>query len=227
MNVKTESLTQAISDLRTIRRAVEQSGGVNAKTTKRSIIAKLFLHSAVAVAVTVLITGEVSGDATTNILLTSASDIYVRAIGLMNLFWLTVCFGVLAYAVSWIGARSEDEDYSVYLTKNFPYLDNFALISDLAIKYAAVALVIISAHPEYVAPLLMLFVGDYLFSGRIFVLPAPVAMTLGAGCFAAALTQYLCNSPAIIWPLTIAAIVVCASTAQLVANFRYVAASDA
>ena len=220
MSVETEDLRQAMDDLRMIRRAVELTSGESAKTSKRAVSPIIFLHVALLAAVLVLFFGEAASGATTGALLASATDVQLRTLGLLNLFWLTICFAVLFYAIAWFGARAEDEDFTVYLAKNFSYLKNLSQLSDLAVKFSAIALVIVAAHPQFVAPLLTLFLGDYLFSGRLFVLPPKLAIISGAVCFCAAIAQFICRSPSAIYPLGFAAALLCVSLLQLTAKYK-------
>jgi hypothetical protein len=75
-------------------------------------------------------------------------------------------------------------------------------------------------HPEWVAALLTLFIGDYLIQGRFFVLPLRAGLAVGVATFGLALLQMSVGSGSLVWPLLIFAGVCAASTLWLFLRHR-------
>lgn len=104
-------------------------------------------------------------------------------------FWLTGIVTAVTlvgtfffYGLVWREARRQSESFEQYVARYFGYLRNLSFLSDLFIKFTGVSLVILAGRPDWVAPLLCIFTGDYLVQGRFFVLPIKVALGLGLFC---------------------------------------------
>jgi hypothetical protein len=98
-------------------------------------------------------------------------------VGALGIFLATMSVGL--YAILWVGARKDGEQLSEYVARNFRTLSAMSFLSDLAIKFSGLAISIMAQHPEWVAPLLLLFTADYLFQGRFFVLSLGSSLVLG------------------------------------------------
>jgi hypothetical protein len=88
-----------------------------------------------------------------------------------------------------------------YLVRNFQYLRNLSLVSDLVVKFIPLSLLVLGGHSEWVAALLSLYIADYLVQGRFFSLPTRAALLLGVVSVMAAGAQYLTHSVQLLWPL--------------------------
>jgi hypothetical protein len=106
-----------------------------------------------------------------------------------------------------------------YITRNFKYVKNLSLISDLLMKFITLSLLLLAGKAEWMAPVLMAFTGDYLLQGRFFTLPTQISAVLGIGCLASALTQFASSSHELLIPLGVFAFITSISMARL--SIRY------
>jgi len=67
---------------------------------------------------------------------------------------------------------------NAYIVRNFIYIKNLSLISDLLMKFIALSLAILAGKPEWIAPLLAAFTGDYLLQNRFFTLPTVAGISV-------------------------------------------------
>ena len=86
------------------------------------------------------------------------------------------------YVLVFRASRRAQEDFPRFVSRNFAYLKNLSLLSDLLVKVAALAVVIHLGQPRWLAPLLVLFVGDFLLQGRFFALPLRPSLGVGLLC---------------------------------------------
>ena len=84
----------------------------------------------------------------------------------------------MLYFIIWCTARIEGESFESFAGRNFSYLSFLGFLSDLFVKFCAVSLVILAGRADWVAPLLMIFLSDYLIQGRFFVLPVRLGLLL-------------------------------------------------
>jgi hypothetical protein len=103
----------------------------------------------------------------------------------------------------WRVARREGENLSSYVERNFAYLRVLSFGSDLFLKFIATAAVILAGRGDWVAPLLMIFTGDYLLQGRVFILPLRGALVFGLGCFVLGVVQLLWLEGSLVYPLSV------------------------
>ena len=127
---------------------------------------------------------------------------------------------ILLYLVIWRAARNSREEFNAYIVRNFRYARLLSYLSDLLLKFAAVALVMLAGHPDWIPPLLLAFTGDYLVQGRLFTLPTRSAVTLGAICIAIGLCQFLAGIHTLLLPLTVFTAVAAISTGRLMRLHR-------
>jgi len=106
-----------------------------------------------------------------------------------------------AYFIVWRSARRADQPFHDYIARNFRYLRLLSFAGDLFVKFAVLSLVIWHGNPEWMIPLLVLFVGDYLIQGRFFQVPFPAALLLGLACFATAAGLFLSETDRFEWAL--------------------------
>jgi hypothetical protein len=202
-------LQQAVNDLALVRRAIDRASFERGEATERSrrwVSSANFMLQLTAL---LLSLGLLLFDAFTHLLtdplLESAH--WSREGQLYLLVQTGASLPLLvgsAYLIVWLAARRTDEPWADYVARNFQYLRNLSLIGDLFVKFVVLALLVEARHPEWIAALLTLYLGDYLVQGRFFVLPLRLGLTLGLTAMGLALSQLWLGSASLVWPLAIA-----------------------
>ncbi len=171
-----------------------------------------------------LLVAEVATDGLyTRTLMLSAWDPGLRFASIvLPAVMLAVLVGVLYFVVA-RAARRDDRAFDGFVARNFAYLRNLSLLSDLAVKFAGLALVIHVGHPRWTGPLLLLYTADYLVQGRLFTLPVRAGLVVGAACLLGAVAQALTPDASLAWPLVAFVVVSAASLGHLIRWHRRVA----
>jgi hypothetical protein len=112
-----------------------------------------------------------------------------------------ICIGVIAAVVVVFvaafylsvrhAARKEGEEFASYVSRNFVYLQNLSFLSDLLLKFIVIALILVARRPDWVASVLLMFAGDYLIQGRLFILPLRASLYLGIVCILGGVVQLI------------------------------------
>ncbi len=189
-----DELRSLIRDLKSIRQAVDEAG-IN-QMPRGAMHSRFRLHFALHLTAAVLVLSLILADCVlrigpTQFLIQTHFHFPLRfgAIGIIGLLLIILC-GVL-YAALAVMAKREGETLEDYLARNLPYLMTVSFLSDLFVKFSAVSLLILAGRPDWVAPMFLIFIGDYLFQGRFFVLPLRVAWILGAASLIVGVLQCL------------------------------------
>ncbi len=140
-------------------------------------------------------------------------DLRLAGIGIVALMLLGMITAL--YFVLWRAARHNGEEFGAYIARNFRYARHVSYLSDLLMKFVAVALVLLAGQSQWVAPLLMAFTGDYLLQGRLFTLPTKAAVALGVVCIGGALLQFLSHSDSLLIPLAVFSVISAFSVGRL------------
>lgn len=213
---------QAIADVALLRRVLHQ---IEQKRTDQepaglfgtTLNANMLLQSgALCVALTLAIV-ELFSDSVISkamILGNESLDLRLAGIGIVALMLLGMITAL--YFVLWRAARHNGEEFGTYIARNFRYARHVSYLSDLLMKFVAVALVLLASQSQWVAPLLMAFTGDYLLQGRLFTLPTKVAVTLGVVCIGGALLQFLSHSDSLLTPLAVFSVISAFSVGRLI-----------
>lgn len=201
MEIKQQEIHQAISDLALIRRAIA-GGGSETGSPPRPLLWLIHLGLLGLSGVLLLIEFSDSYSLTQSFLY-SASDRQYRLLGIANLAFILILLVGGFYFALWHAASREEEGLDEYVRRNFSYLKGLSFLSDLFVKFAAIALVILALRPEWVAPLLLLFTGDYLIKGVFFAFPVRIGILLGLLCFGAALLQFNAGVGDVSYPLMV------------------------
>ena len=215
-----DSIQEAVNDLATIRRAIErtgQRGSDSIPVNRFAIDANLIFQGLCLVVTLALIAFElVSNRSMSTIMMLSAQDRELGILGLAQVGIALPAFTMCIYFVVWRASRHSDQSFSDYLVRNFQYLRNLSFVSDLLVKFIPLSLLVLGSHPEWIPPVLTLYVGDYLIQGRFFNLPVKAALSCGVLCLVAAAIQYLAHSNELLWPLAIFAATTAFSVSFLV-----------
>ncbi|MGZ6398913.1 MAG: hypothetical protein ACXWQ0_15265 [Bdellovibrio sp.] len=199
-----EVIQKAVSDLALIRRAIEISDRNEKRTdsARFTVSANLMIQIFCLFIAVSMITFEMLSDrALSVVMLSSITD---KDLGLWGLTQVAVSLPIIImciYFIAFRAARLSKQNFNDYLTTNFQYLRNTSLVSDLFTKFIPLSLLVLAGHSEWVAPILSLYIADYLIQGRYFNLPIRISFILGLLSVLAGIAQYVFNSAQLIWPL--------------------------
>lgn len=209
---------KALADIALIRRTLDQSeqDPLDARLVGVTLEANLVLQAVAFVSALLLVALEIlSGNTITHTLMTGGQIDEFRRFGIGMMGFILVGLLVALYFVLWRAALYNGENVSAYIARNFRYVKNLSLISDLLMKFITLALLLLANKPEWVAPVLLAFTGDYLLQGRFFTFPTKTAVVLGVACVAAGLAQFFSQNPSLLIPLAAFALIAGLSTARL------------
>ncbi|HUB09722.1 MAG TPA: hypothetical protein VMB50_22140 [Myxococcales bacterium] len=218
-------LQQAVNDLAMVRRAIDRAHSERGQTLERSSRLTSNANFMLQLTSLLLALGLLAFDASTHLLtgplLESAR--WSREGQLYLLVQTGASLPLLvgsAYLIVWMAARRSDEGWDAYVARHFKYLRNLSLIGDLFVKFVVLALLVEARHPEWIAALLTLYLGDYLVQGRFFVLPLRLGLAMGLGAMGLAILQLWLGSASLVWPLLIAFVISSSSAAYLALRNR-------
>jgi len=220
------NVRKAIADVELIRRVLDQAEKNNSPAQTVGLFgvtltANIMLQSlALAGAVLLLAVELASGGSITQTLMLGATLPDLRLLGIGLMAGILIALVILLYFVIWRAARTSGEEFNAYIVRNFRYARLLSYLSDLLLKFAAVALVMFAGHPEWIPPLLLAFTGDYLVQGRLFTLPTRMAVILGAICISIGLYQFLAGVQTLVLPLAVFTAVAAISTGRLMRLHR-------
>jgi len=199
MSVPPELIQRAIDDLATVRKAIDR--GDDTKPGFASSANLLAQVTALLGAGVILGAEIVFRDFTAQVLNLTIHfpDLRLATIATIGLVLAILCAAL--YFIVYRASRASQRDFSRFVARNFAYLKNLSFLCDLLVKFAVVSLLIHVGKPEWVAPLLFLFVGDYLIQGRFFTLPIRIAFALGLLSIVAGVVQAYLGSSLLRWPL--------------------------
>jgi len=213
---------QAIADVALLRRVLHQieqkrtdqeSAGLFGTTLNANMLLQGgALCIALALAIVEIFSDNVISRAM--ILGNESLDLRLAGIGIVALMLLGMITAL--YFVLWRAARHNGEEFGAYIARNFRYARHVSYLSDLLMKFVAVALVLLAGQSQWVAPLLMAFTGDYLLQGRLFTLPTKAAVALGVVCIGGALLQFLSHSDSLLIPLAVFSVISAFSVGRLI-----------
>ncbi len=213
-----DELQGAIQDLGAIRRAIESAeaaswGGRLIGTTSLHLV----LHICLAAIVSYLVIAEtlIQPSITQRYLLAFQTQ-EVGIIAVVQIAIVLLLLIGLLYFIVWYQSRRAQESFEDYSARHFTYLRNLSFLSDLFVKFSAISLVIIAMRPDWVAPLLFVFTGDYLIQGRFFVFPVRTSLFLGTLCVLAGTIQCIFLPGTLVYPLISFLIITLLSAGQII-----------
>lgn len=204
MNSSKFDIQNALADIAVIRRTLNQNDRdqMDANISGVTLDANMLLQGLAFVAVTSIMLIEITtGNAILETLETAGQTDELRffGIGLMG-FILAGLLGTF-YFVIWRASLHNGEKLQSYITRNFKYVKNLSMVSDLLMKFITISILLMTGRIEWLAPLLLAFTGDYLLQGRFFTLQMKTSAVLGIGCLIVAIAQLLSNSHTLLLPL--------------------------
>lgn len=198
------SVQSAVSDLAVIRRAIEKAGGQDPTIPANRIALDaglIFQGLCLLIAVALLAYELISGREMTHIMMLSRHDEELGVLGLAQVAMTGVALIMCLYFLAWRGAHHAEQSFNDYVARNFQYLKNLSLVADLLVKFIPLSLLVFAGHSEWIAPLLSLYIADYLIQGRFFSLPTRASLVAGVASVVVAAAQYLTHSAQLLWPL--------------------------
>lgn len=209
---------KALADIALIRRSLDQSeeDQLDSRLVGVTLEANLVLQALAFISALLLVALEIfSGHAITHTLMIGGQIDEFRRFGIGIMAFILTGLLVALYFVLWRAALHSGESVSAYITRNFRYVRNLSLVSDLLMKFITLALLLLADRPEWVASVLLAFTGDYLLQGRFFTLPTRTSVVLGLACVAGAIAQFASQNPSLLIPLAAFALVAGLSAARL------------
>ena len=220
------NVRKAIADVELIRRVLDQAeqNETPAQTTGLfgvTLTANLILQGlALGVSTLLLLIELLSRGTLTEMLMLGATFPDIRLVGIGIMAGILIGLVILLYFVILRAARNSGEELNAYIVRNFRYARLLSYVSDLLLKFAAVALIMLAGRPEWIPALLLAFTGDYLVQGRLFTLPTRLAVLLGTLCIATGLYQFLAQIQTLLLPLGIFTLVALISLGRLIRLHR-------
>lgn len=209
---------KALADIALIRRTLDQSeqAALDSRLVGVTLEANLVLQTLAFISVLLLVALEIlSGHAITHTLMIGGQIDEFRRFGIGIMAFILIGLLVALYFVLWRAALHSGESVSAYITRNFRYVRNLSLVSDLLMKFITLAMLLLADRPEWVAPVLLAFTGDYLLQGRFFTFPTRASVVLGLACVAGAIAQFASQNPSLLIPLAAFALIAGLSAARL------------
>ncbi|MFZ6679561.1 hypothetical protein [Undibacterium sp. Tian12W] len=220
---KDDDIQQAINSIALIRQVIRQADAdtTDAKLSGITLDANLLVQLGVFFIVLALSLLELftAGSMTETISSGSKNpELMLVGIGLMG--FIVAGLVLVLYFVIWRAARHNGEELGSYIRRNFRYMYQLSLVSDLLMKFICLALLILAGKALWIAPVLLAFTADYLFQARLFTLPSKAAVSLGVLCLGLGTYQFFVGSPALLVPLLTFSIVAGLSAGRLVLRYR-------
>jgi hypothetical protein len=223
MNTTKFDIQKALTDIALIRRTLNQTDQeqMDTKLVGVTLDANIILQAlAFVTALTLFMVEIVSNNTIMQTLMAAGKvdDLRHFGIGLMG-FTLAGLF-ITLYFVLWRASLHNGESMQSYISRNFKYVKNLSLISDVLMKFITISLLLLAGKAEWIAPVLMAFTGDYLLQGRLFTIPTKTSAVLGAVCLATAFVQFINDSHSLTLPLGVFTLIAGISMARLVIRYQ-------
>src|SRR4030067_1199311 len=128
-------------------------------------------------------------------MLLSAHDAELGFLGLAQVAMTGIALVMCLYFLAWRGARYADQSFNDYVARNFQYRKVLSLASDLLVKFIPLSLLVLAGHSQWVAPLLSLYIADYLVQGLFFSLPTRASLVFRVASVSAGGAQRVSPPP--------------------------------
>ena len=201
MNSKTISVEEAVSSLHEIRKIIDRVQHPGGQSS--AFVPRLVIQLGAGLLSGFFLLAEVFTGIVTDSFLLSRMDTEYRLFGISSMGSSLLCMVIIMFCVLEMGAKINKTRTQEYIAKHFSQLSFLSFTSDLLVKFVALSAVIWALRPEWVAPLLLIFTGDYLLQGRLFTLPFRLGLFVGVGCLAMGLWQFVAQEPSLLPALTI------------------------
>ena len=204
MKSKNELVQQAISDLTTIRRAMDRAAEQREGGDDSSLVfatdAMIQIGALLLAGFTLAVELATKNGVSDSLMLSKVSP-NLQVLAVSQVGFLLLLLSAILYFLVWRSSKQSSVDFSSYVARNFQYLKQLSFIADLLVKYSVFVLLLFAGKGEWIAPLLLLFTGDYLVQGRLFTLPLFSSLLIGGSCMVGAIVQFYSGSSLLLWPL--------------------------
>jgi hypothetical protein len=221
-NIKFD-IQKALSDIALIRRTLNQTDQdqMDRRLTGVTLDANFLLQVIAFLSVLALFIIEiVSGNSIMQTLMSAGQVDELRRFGIGLMGFILVGLLTTLYFVLWRAAVHNGEEVRSYITRNFNYVKNLSMISDLMMKFITISLLLLAGKAEWIAPVLMAFTGDYLLQGRFFTIPMKTSAVLGIGCLATAFAQFTSDIHTLLLPLGVFSLISVISLSNLAKRYQ-------
>ncbi len=212
-----DDIESALQDILSMRQSIQAFQiSKEGKITQSVYKAQLALQGiALALASIMLVVELVGSNLITAHLLKPLPIAYANFYIALSIAVFLVGCVITSYKVVGRAAEKTGSDADQFIRRNFSYLQNLSHISDLAVKFFVLSLLLYVGRPDLIAVSLLVFTSDYLLQGRFFVYPPRYAQVLAALTLALAGFMFLNDIPVVLWPLLWFFLLTCFSMAQL------------
>ena len=93
-------------------------------------------------------------------------------------------------------------------------------------KFIGVALIVLANKPEWIAPLLVAYIGDYLLQQRFFTLSLKVSAVLGVVCIGIAISLFVKGVFTLVVPLSVFSLILAISISKLAIKYKQQQTAD-
>ena len=219
----TESIQKALDDISVIRQALKErnANNVDHQLNGVTLNANVIIQGGAFIFALLLLAYElISGSTMSAIMMIEGNVAELRSFAIGFVGFTLIGLLIPLYFILWRAAKHNGEDMNTYIVRNFIYIKNLGLISDLLMKFIALSLVLLAGKPEWVAPLLAAFTGDYLLQNRFFTLPTKLAGILGIICISIGFWLFIANVHFLYIPLLAFTIVAGISLTRLLYRYK-------
>jgi hypothetical protein len=223
MNTNKFDIQNALADIAMIRRTLNlaDQDQMDTRLVGVTLDANLILQTLALITASALLLVEIfSGSILMQTLMSAGNIDELRHVGIGLIGFTLAGLLITLYFVLWRAAMHNGESIQSYITRNFKYVKNLSLISDLLMKFGTLSLLLLASKAEWIAPILIAFTADYLLQGRFFTLPTKISAILGIACLGAAILQFTSNTYSLIWPLGIFSLIVGISVVRLALRYK-------
>ena len=196
------NLKKAIDDLAALRSIIESSSDAGLRAGVIGFIPNMIIHVALLIFLVACIIYELLNDyQVSGLIVLTAKSQESQLVGLSALLSIFMLGIITVYFVVWVAAYHSKTSLKTYILRNFNYLRGVSFVSDLIVKLLFLSLLILSKHPQWISPLIFIFIGDYLIQKRFFIIATRISIPLAAFCFTAAYFQFTQEYKEVVWPL--------------------------
>lgn len=199
------NLNKALEDVLTLKRLINETESIQPKsngamTTKTGRIT----HIIAITGCVGLIAAEIfSAPTITEVVLLTKQETNLQFYGIASIAYILILLVGLLYYIVWRAAGALGLSLEQFVSKNFSYLKNMNLLSDLFVKFCFASALLLAQKPEWFAPMLVLFTADYLIQGRFFYFSVRTSYLLGITCIAFSAIEFYFQMSSVLWPLVI------------------------
>lgn len=210
---------QALQDIETIK-AIVESSNASGKVNGISVSAHKNLNELLLPLVVFFTVYEVSTGRITADFMASAQDHALQVQGLIQTGVAVLVLYAFAKIFLMLEARDVRQNVNSYAARYFSYFEHVKGLSDLTVKFAAFALIILAGKPEWIAPFLTLCLADLTFQRSLFSFSVRVSFCLGCATLAVSLAAFAYDVASVVLPLAVAAFLLAFNTITVFAYTR-------